>query len=115
MNSDEALDFCANLPSAELTHPFGFETAVFKVRGKVFAIAPLDGEVAAITLKAHPDDVTELVREHDAITRGYHMNKKHWITVVLDGSLPEGLEEAIVTESYRLVIAGLLRAQRPVV
>ncbi|AMM19296.1 hypothetical protein AX769_03055 [Frondihabitans sp. PAMC 28766] len=114
MEQDAALDFCTNRPAAELKHPFGFETAVFTVRGKVFAIVPLDSDQASITLKCSPPDAEELVREHDAVTPGYHMNKRHWITVELDGSLPEGLEADLIDESYRLVIATLPKAQRPV-
>ncbi|RKR76021.1 putative DNA-binding protein (MmcQ/YjbR family) [Frondihabitans australicus] len=114
MNDDEALEFCQNLPSAELTHPFGFETAVMKVRGRVFAILPLHSEVASITLKSEPADAEALVREHAAVTPGYHMNKRHWITVTLDGSLPDGLDEELIRESYRLVIAALPKARRPV-
>lgn len=113
MDEDAALDLCANQASAELTHPFGFETAVYKVRDKVFAIVPLDGEVPSMTLKSDPADAAALVREHDAITPGYHMNKRHWITVVLDGTLPDELEAELIAESYRLVILTLPRARRP--
>jgi predicted DNA-binding protein (MmcQ/YjbR family) len=114
MDEDTALDTCGNLPSAELTHPFGFETAVYKVRGKVFAILPLDAERPSITLKSHPEDAASLVREFEAVTPGYHMNKKHWITVALDVDLPDGLAAELIEESYRLVIATLPRAQQPV-
>lgn len=114
MDEDAALDLCGDLPSAELTHPFGFETAVYKVRGKVFAILPLDADRPSITLKSAPDDAAELVREHPAITRGYHMNKKHWITVALDEPLPGDLAADLIAESYRLVILTLPKAQRPV-
>jgi predicted DNA-binding protein (MmcQ/YjbR family) len=114
MDDNSVHDYCVNLPSAELTHPFGFETAVYKVRGKVFAIMPLESDRPAVTLKSAPDDTAELVREHAAITPGYHMNKRHWITVDLEGSLPEGLVEELITTSYRAVIATLPRSRRPV-
>jgi predicted DNA-binding protein (MmcQ/YjbR family) len=114
MHDDAAHDFCVNLPSAELTHPFGFETAVYKVRGKVFALLPLDSDHSSITLKSPPDDAAELVREHRAIVPGYHMNKRHWITVDLEGDLPEGLVEELIETSYRSVIATLPRSRRPV-
>jgi len=115
MDEDTALDTCGNLPSAELSHPFGFETAVYKVRGKVFAILPLDSPRPSITLKCSPEDGAALVREIPAITPGYHMNKKHWITVALDEELPAGLAEDLIGESYRLVIATLPKALRPLV
>ncbi|MCU1528535.1 MAG: hypothetical protein JWP75_2298 [Frondihabitans sp.] len=114
MDDNSAHDFCVNLPSAELTHPFGFETAVYKVRGKVFAIMPLDAEGSSITLKSPPDEAAELVREHRAIIPGYHMNKRHWITVDLDGDLPDGLAEELIEASYRSVIATLPKSRRPV-
>jgi predicted DNA-binding protein (MmcQ/YjbR family) len=114
MDEDAARDACANLPSAELTHPFGFETAVYKVRGRMFAVVPLDGERPSITLKSDPQDARSLVHEHPAISPGYHMNKDHWITVDLDGDLPRGLVDDLIAESYRLVIAKLPKAQRPV-
>lgn len=113
MDEDTALDTCANLPSAELTHPFGFETAVFKVRGKIFALVPLDAERPSISLKSAPDDAAELVREYDGIVPGYHLNKRHWVTVDLDSDLPEGLVAELIAESYRLVILNLPKAQRP--
>jgi predicted DNA-binding protein (MmcQ/YjbR family) len=114
MDLDEALDACGDLPSAELEHPFGFETAVYKVRGKVFAILPLDSDRVSITLKSAPEDAVSLTREFGAIIPGYHMNKKHWITVALDEELPEGLAGELIAESYRLVIETLPRARRPV-
>jgi predicted DNA-binding protein (MmcQ/YjbR family) len=114
MDEDTALEACGGLPSAELTHPFGFETAVYKVRGKVFAILPLDAERPSITLKSAPADAASLVQEHAAIIPGYHMNKRHWITVALDDDLPDGLVEELIEESYRLVIMTLPKARRPV-
>lgn len=114
MDDEAVMDLCTNLPSALLTHPFGFETEVFKVRGKVFALATFVTAPPRLTLKSRPDDVTELVREHAAITRGYHMNKKHWITIDLDESPDPNLVRQLVEESYALVIAGLPKARRPV-
>jgi predicted DNA-binding protein (MmcQ/YjbR family) len=113
MDHDTALDTCGNLPSAELTHPFGFETAVYKVRGKVFAIVPLDSPTPSITLKCAPEDGAALAAETPAITPGYHMNKRHWITVALDQRLPEGLVDELIRESYRLVVATLPLRLRP--
>lgn len=114
MNDDPVLELCENLPAAELTFPFGFETAVYKVRGKIFAVAPVDGAHRTITLKADPEDALVLVRDHDGITPGYHMNKRHWVTVDLDGDVPEDLVAAMVDESYRLVVLTLPKARRPV-
>ncbi|MEJ7633894.1 MmcQ/YjbR family DNA-binding protein [Aeromicrobium sp.] len=103
---------CQALPGALLTFPFGEETAVFKVGGKVFALTGADSPTH-VTLKAEPADVTGLVETYAAVERGYHMNKKHWITVQVDGSLPEGLLEELVEDSYDLVVDGLPARDRP--
>jgi predicted DNA-binding protein (MmcQ/YjbR family) len=103
---------CAGHPGAILTFPFGEETAVYKVGGKVFALTAAD-EPTHVTLKAEPADVTGLTETYDAITRGYHMNKKHWITVEVDGSLPGGLVEELIEDSYDLVVDGLPARDRP--
>ena len=103
---------CLALPGARLTFPFGEDTAVFKVGGKVFAITDAEAPTS-ITLKAEPTDVTGLVETYDAVARGYHMNKKHWITVQDDGTLPGGLVEELVEDSYDLVVDGLPARDRP--
>ncbi len=102
------------LPGADLEHPFGPEWDVFKVRGKVFMLlTEVTGEPIVI-LKSEPHDAKALRSEHDDITAGYHMNKRHWITLHPGGSLDPSLVEDLVTESYLLVVEKLPRAQRPV-
>lgn len=103
---------CLALPGALLTFPFGEDTAVFKVGGKVFALTDAD-EPAHITLKAEPPDVAGLVETHDAVSPGYHMNKKHWITVQLDDTLPAGLVGELIEDSYDLVVDRLPARDRP--
>ena len=73
---------------AEETYPFSPDATVFKVRGKIFAIAHLGGEPPSISLKCEPGLALQLRAEHPAITPGYHLNKRHWNTVKVDGSLP---------------------------
>ncbi|MRJ76554.1 MmcQ/YjbR family DNA-binding protein [Aeromicrobium sp. SMF47] len=104
--------FCAALPGAVLTFPFGEDTAVYKVGGKIFALTGVAGP-ASINLKAEPADVTGLVQTYASIERGYHMNKKHWITVQLDRSLPEGLLAELIEDSYDLVVDKLPARARP--
>lgn len=67
----------------------------------------------SINLKAEPADVTGLVDTYDAVKRGYHMNKKHWVTVQLDGSLPTGLVEELIEDSYELIVDKLPARDRP--
>ncbi len=101
------------LPGAEPSTPFGPEWDVYKVRGRVFLLLPRDG-TGRVTVKAHPDDAVALCATFADIVPGYHMNKKHWITLQPGPSLEDGLVEELVTESYRLVVEKLPRAQRPV-
>jgi predicted DNA-binding protein (MmcQ/YjbR family) len=109
-----AADRAEELPGAELTHPFGAEWDVFKVRDKVFMLlTELAGE-SIVTLKAYPDDAVALRQQYGGITPGYHMNKKHWITVRPGPAVDARLVDELVTESYRLVVAGLPKRQRPV-
>lgn len=102
------------LPGAELTHPFGPDWEVFKVGGKVFTLlTDLAGEPIVI-VKTDPEYSLVLQEEHEDITPGYYMNKKHWITLNPNGTLPAQLVDDLVTDSYLLVVASLPRAKRPV-
>jgi len=96
-------DVCLNLPGATESFPFGPETPVYKAaNGKVFAIMAEPGHPSpAVTLKAAPEDGLAVRADHPSIIPGYHMNKKHWLTVPLD--VDEGLLVDLVTESHRLV------------
>jgi len=98
-----ALAACAEQDGAELSYPFGEQTAVYKVAGKIFALSNSERAPAQITLKCDPEHGEALRAEHAAIAPGYHMNKRHWITVTLDGSLPAVLIEELVEDSYDLV------------
>jgi predicted DNA-binding protein (MmcQ/YjbR family) len=100
---EAALAACARQDGAELSYPFGEDTAVYKVGGKIFAISGLAHSPGQITLKCDPEHGEALRSEHAAITPGYHMNKRHWITVTLDGSLPDTLIEELVEDSFDLV------------
>lgn len=103
---------CAAFPGATLTFPFSEETAVYKVGGKIFALTGVD-RATSINLKAEPADVTGLVETYPAIERGYHMNKKHWVTVQLDGTLPDQLIQELIEDSYDLIVDKLPARDRP--
>jgi predicted DNA-binding protein (MmcQ/YjbR family) len=101
---------CLALPFAEKTHPFGPEPDVYKVGGKMFAIASPTG--GGITLKCDPEYAAILVGQHEDIEPGYHTDKRHWITVDPTGTLDDGLIEDLIAESYHLVVAGLPKKVR---
>ncbi|MFJ9742008.1 MmcQ/YjbR family DNA-binding protein [Streptomyces sp. NPDC101166] len=109
-----AAEYAEGLPGSGLERPFGPEWDVHKVRGKVFMlVTEVTGEPMVI-LKSAPDESAVLREQYAEITPGYHMNKKHWITLHGGGALDRGLVEELVTDSYRLVVEGLPKAQRPV-
>ncbi|WP_277058540.1 MmcQ/YjbR family DNA-binding protein [Trichlorobacter lovleyi] len=97
---------------AVLEYPFGPDAAVFKVAGKMFALVAWQEEPLRITLKSDPGEADELRRIFSAIQPGYYMNKNHWNTVTLDGSVPQELLLTMVETSYRLVVKGLRKAER---
>ncbi|MDO4259042.1 MAG: MmcQ/YjbR family DNA-binding protein [Actinomycetaceae bacterium] len=102
------------LPGSQLTRPFGEEWDVWKIREKVFMLLSEHAGEHIVILKAKPADSVALREAFPDITPGYHMNKKHWITVHPGGSVdPEFLDD-LVTESYLLVVEGLPRRLRPV-
>lgn len=102
------------LPGAELTHPFGDDWDVYMVAGKVFMLfSQVDGQPVVI-LKSAPSDAKALVEGMPDISPGYHMNKKHWITLHGGGPLDGQLVDDLVTESYLLVLEKLPRRLRPV-
>jgi predicted DNA-binding protein (MmcQ/YjbR family) len=105
--------FCLSFDAAVEDFPFRPEISVFKVGGKLFALTSLDARPLTVNLKCDPDDAVRLRGEHPGlVVPGYHMNKRHWNTVIADGSLPDRLVRELVEDSYDLVVAGLPRAQR---
>ena len=110
MDFDEAMDRCAAFPAVELSYPFGEETPVFKVVDRMFAALSTGGH-PFITLKSDPEDARALVQQFTGIRPGYHMNKKHWISVDLP-SAGAPLDE-FIRDSYELVVATLPRDKRP--
>ena len=97
------LDACARQAGAELSYPFGEQTAVYKVAGKIFAVVGLERRPPQVTLKCDPEHGELLRAQQAAITAGYHMNKRHWITVSLDGSLAPTMIEELIEDSFDLV------------
>jgi predicted DNA-binding protein (MmcQ/YjbR family) len=106
MNVEEVRNYCLSLKGAEEGFPFGDDTLVVKVGGRIFALLNLDGP-ASINLKCDPDKALELRELYPSVIPGYHMNKKHWNTVQLDGSLPNPLILLMISHSYDLVFYSL--------
>lgn len=111
---DAARAVAYELPASTMGHPFGPEYEVFKVKGKVFMLLTEVPGDPIVILKADPEDSTALRQSHPDITPGYHMNKKHWITIEPGETVDQSLVKELVTDSYRLVVAGLPKAERPV-
>jgi predicted DNA-binding protein (MmcQ/YjbR family) len=103
---------CLRMPGATEEFPFTPDTSVFKVAGKVFAISSLDGRPLRVSLKCEPGLAEQLRASHPAVIPGYHLNKRHWNTIVLDGSLPDAMVRDMIEDSYDLVVASLSRAKQ---
>ena len=112
MTSDELRRCCLGKPGAVEDFPFGERVSVFKVAGKMFALSDLDGLPFEVSLKCEPELAEVLRSQHAAIRAGYHLNKRHWNTVTLDGSVGDVEIEDMIQDSYDLVTASLTRAQR---
>jgi len=85
---------------------------VFKVSGKMFALSRLDRAPLAISLKCEPDLAEQLRETYRAVLPGYHLNKRHWNTVIVDGSLPDQMIKDLIEDSYDLVVSGLPRVRQ---
>ena len=106
-------EYCLEKPAVTETLPFGPDTLVMKVAGKMFALTGLDEADFRLNLKCDPQRAIELRDRHPEIIAGWHMNKKHWNTVyVEDGDLPDSLVRELIDHSYDLVVAGLTKKAR---
>ena len=94
---------CLGFNGSEETFPFGPEVSVFKVAGKMFALSRLDGDPLRVSLKCEPGLAQQLRATHEAVIPGYHLNKQHWNTVIIDGSLADRLIKDMIEDSYDLV------------
>ncbi|MFE2962496.1 MmcQ/YjbR family DNA-binding protein [Streptomyces sp. NPDC059340] len=113
MKPQQLRAFCLSFNAAVEDFPFAPDISVFKVLGKLFALTWLDAHPLTVNLKCDPDDAVRLRAEHPGlIIPGYHMNKRHWNTVTVDGELPDRLVRELIEDSYDLVVAGLPKAER---
>ena len=112
VNSEELRRRCLSFPGAGETFPFGSENSVFKVDGKMFALSRLGQTPLRVSLKCEPDVAEQLREAHAAVIPGYHLNKRHWNTVIIDGSLPDQIVEDMIEDSYDLVVSKLPRVHQ---
>lgn len=112
MRSADLRRYCLSFNGSCETFPFGPETSVFKVEGKMFALSRLTERPLRISLKCEPLLAQQLRAVHPAVLPGYHLNKKHWNTVIVDGSLPAQMIKDMVEDSYDLVVAGFSASRR---
>jgi len=112
MDPEDLRHHCLSFAGAEETFPFGTRTSVFKVEGKMFALSALDGAPLSVSLKCEPSLAEALRATHPAVTAGYHLNKRHWNTVALDGSLSDETVRDMIEDSYDLIVSKLPRARR---
>jgi predicted DNA-binding protein (MmcQ/YjbR family) len=103
LDAAELRTCCLGLPGAEETFPFNPETSVFKVSGKIFAIAPLGSEPLKVSVKCEPEVGEGLREAHDSIVPGYHLNKRHWITVTVGGDVSDDAVKDLIEDSHDLV------------
>lgn len=103
MDIEEIINYCMSKPDVEQDFPFGPETMVFKIKGKIFLLLPLDSDILQFNVKCEPDRAIDLRERYSCIVAGYHMNKKHWNTVTLDGSIDNQLVREMIDQSYYLV------------
>jgi predicted DNA-binding protein (MmcQ/YjbR family) len=102
-------DYCLSLTGAFEDFPFGSEVAVMKVKDKMFALLPVDSSPMSISLKADPDEAILQRQQYKAITAGYHLNKRHWNSVLIDGEIGDEQVLELIEDSYLLVRRGLTK------
>lgn len=112
MSASELRAACLEFPGAVEDFPFGPETSVFRVERKMFALSALGREPLEVNLKCEPALAEALRDSYPAVRPGWHMNKRHWNTVTLDGSIPDETVLAMIEDSYDLVVAALPKAKR---
>ena len=110
--TEQVCTWCAELPAAVLEFPFGDDAAVYKVGGKMFALATVAEDPGYITLKVDPEDSIVLRDRYDFVREGYYMNKRHWVTIDLVPEVPMDEVHELIGESYLLVIGSLTKKAR---
>lgn len=100
-------EYCLAKKEVTEAFPFGDSTLVFKVKGKIFLLASIDKPTLQFNVKSDPDKAIELREQYSSVQPGYHMNKKHWNTVIADGNLPAKIIKEMIDDSFFLIIKSL--------
>lgn len=111
MNIEEFREYCLSKPATAESFPFDENTLVFKVAGKMFALTDIV-DAFNINIKCDPETAIGLREHHDCVQPGYHMNKKHWNTIIIDGSVSDALLKDWIDSSYDLIVSSLNKSQR---
>ncbi len=107
MNIETVREYCLSKPNVEETLPFGPDVIVFKVSGKMFLLLPLNSEHLQFNVKCNPDLAIELREQYECVIPGYHMNKQHWNTVIVDGTVSTKILKKWIDDSYNLIVQSI--------
>ncbi len=111
MNIEELREYCLSKKEVTESFPFDETTLVFKVMGKMFLLTDTEGDFS-INLKCDPEKAVDLRERYSSVKPGYHMNKKHWNTIYIDGSVDDGLICRWIDDSYDLVVSKLPKSKK---
>lgn len=112
MDIETLRTYCLSKKAVTEDFPFGEDTLVFRVMNKIFLLISLSSNPLQFNAKCDPDKAIELREQYDAVQPGYHMNKKHWNTTILDGSLSTSLVKEMIDDSYALIVKSLPKKER---
>jgi len=112
MNIENFREYCLSKPATTESFPFDENTVVFKVANRMFALTDLADTSFSINLKCDPQKGLELREHYNCVQPGYHMNKKHWNTILVDGSVTDELLREWIDQSYNLIVLSLTKSQR---
>jgi predicted DNA-binding protein (MmcQ/YjbR family) len=112
MNIEELREYCMAKKHVTESFPFDNETLVFKVMNKMFALTGINSNPVSVNLKCDPEKAIALREEYSCVLPGYHMNKQHWNTVIVDGSVSDKLVMEWIDDSYNLIVASLPKRVR---
>ena len=112
MNIETLREYCLSKKAVTEDFPFGEDTLVFRVLNKIFLLVSLSSNPLQFNAKCDPDKVIELRDQYDAVQPGYHMNKKHWNTIIMNGGLSNAQLKEMIDDSYNLIVQSLPKKER---